>query len=118
MGTFEDMKILQTFTYADAQCDGRPIRWTHDPSKCLDAIHPTKVLLTDCSGVDSQRFLWKCQRADPLQCKLLTLGGRKDACITGETALRVKSCAEIHSAGGDWEFNREFNFPAPPPGPR
>merc|ERR1712070_585894 len=51
----------QQFTFSDSDCGARPIRWTADPSKCVDAVHPTKVLLTDCSGVDSQKFLFRCE---------------------------------------------------------
>lgn len=51
----------QQFTFSNPGCGARPIRWTQDPSKCVDAVHPTKVLLTDCSGVDSQKFLFRCE---------------------------------------------------------
>jgi len=51
----------QQFTFSNPGCGERPIRWTQDPSKCVDAVHPDKVLLTDCSGVDSQKFLFRCE---------------------------------------------------------
>jgi len=74
-----DDKSMQQFTFNKADCGPRPIRWTKDSSKCVDAVHPTKTLLTDCSGVDSQKFLFKCNKAG--DCRLLGMGGRKDMCV-------------------------------------
>jgi len=55
-----DNRWKQQFSFNDPGCGARPIRSTEDPSKCVDAVHPNKVLLTDCSGVDSQKFLFRC----------------------------------------------------------
>lgn len=85
----------QQFSFNHAQCGARPIRWTDDPSKCLDAVHPNKILLTDCSGVDSQKFLFKCHDSD---CNILAMGGRKDMCLwwdetaEGDADLQIRSC--------------------------
>jgi len=102
----------QQFSLNDPGCGARPIRSTEDPSKCVDAVHPNKVLLTDCSGVDSQKFLFRCKKTETpkspptnppsswvtSECYILAMGGRKDMClwwddaITGDSDLVLRSC--------------------------
>jgi len=82
----------QQFSYTPHECGPRPIRFTDDPSKCVDAVHPNKVLLTDCSGVDSQKFQFRCEGEGVLQkCYILAMGGRKDMCLWWDHALTVES---------------------------
>lgn len=104
----EKEKWNQQFSYSPHECGPRPIRWTNDPSKCVDAVHPNKVLLTDCSGVDSQKFVFRCDgpstpkgQADH-NCNILAMGGRKDMCLWWnkdlidanhrEADLQLRSC--------------------------
>lgn len=88
------LKWKQQFSFNDDACGARPIRWTYDPSKCIDAVHPDKVLLTDCSGVDSQKFLFKCKGAN---CYVLAMGGRSDMCLfhsdTPDADVQLRSCS-------------------------
>merc|ERR1711967_94631 len=62
----------------------------------IDAVHPNKVLLTDCSGVDSQKFQFRCQGGG--NCYILAMGGRKDMCLwlnedkPGDADLEIRSC--------------------------
>ena len=88
----------QQFSINDPDCGARPIRSTEDPSKCVDAVHPNKMLLTDCSGVDSQKFLFRC-KTGAQGCQILAMGGRKDMClwyddttITDESDLLLRPC--------------------------
>jgi hypothetical protein len=91
-GTTEREKWNQQFTFNEPGCGARPIRLTENPGKCVDAVHPTKVLLTDCSGVDSQKFLFRCGQDS--QCHLLAMAGRKDMCVWfgGEGDLQLRPC--------------------------
>lgn len=94
-------KWTQQFSFNYHECGARPIRSTADPSKCVDAVHPTKVLLTDCSGVDSQKFLFRCETdatAEIQGCYIQAMGGRKDMCLWWDetsadaTDLQIRSC--------------------------
>lgn len=89
-GTKDIHKWAQQFSFNHHKCDARPIRSTKDPSKCVDAVHPTKILLTDCSGVDSQKFLFRCDVSSPPaptdKCYILAMGGRKDMCLWWDEA--------------------------------
>jgi len=79
----ERERWAQQFSFNEPGCGARPIRLTDNPGKCVDAVHPTKVLLTDCSGVDSQKFLFRCigEGDNSGQCHILAMGGRKDMCL-------------------------------------
>lgn len=98
-GSDDNKRWKQQFSYNYHECGTRPIRSTDDPSKCVDAVHPDKILLTTCSGVDSQKFLFRCSGDGASQeCHILAMGGRKDMCLwydesaTGEADLRLRSC--------------------------
>jgi len=100
-----DDKSMQHFTFTKHDCGPRPIRWTKDSSKCIDAVHPTKTLLTDCSGVDSQKFLFKCNSAN--DCRILATGGRKDMCVRWDAAgkssdLSLNSCSATQPGEKGW----------------
>jgi hypothetical protein len=94
----------QQFTWSRAECGPRPIRWTADPSKCVDAVHPNKVLLTDCSGVDSQKFQFRCKAGG--LCYITAMGGRKDMCLwwdknSDDADLQIRTCNyEAQSSAG------------------
>jgi hypothetical protein len=84
----------QQFTFSRDQCGARPIRLTSDPSKCVDAVHPTKVLLTDCSGADSQKFLFRCDKStkcddEAIQCKADKFQGMVYPYPSGKTSEYV-----------------------------
>jgi len=84
----------QQFSYNRADCGPRPIRWTKDPSKCIDAVHPQKFLLTDCDGTDKQKFQMRCTPGN--ECHILAMGGRKDMCLwwddAAEADLKLRRC--------------------------
>jgi len=105
-------KWRQQFSFNRDDCGARPIRYTKDPSKCVDAVHPQKILLTDCSGVDSQKFEMRCSDGS---CYLLAMGGRKDMCVWwnagehNEHDLRLRRC-NFHAAGGTKRITTEARF--------
>lgn len=97
-------KWTQQFSFNEGGCGARPIRSTDDPSQCVDAVHPDKILLTACSGADSQKFLFRCDGAG--DCFIQAMGGRKDMCLFWETAnhpqaadLQIRPCN--FQSGGD-----------------
>lgn len=105
-------KWTQQFSFNYHECGARPIRSTADPSKCVDAVHPTKVLLTDCSGVDSQKFLFRCHSdaaGTTEGCYIQAMGGRKDMCLWWDetkadaTDVKLMSCNHdaAPAAGGN-----------------
>lgn len=99
---------VQQFTFNKADCGPRPIRWTKDSSKCIDAVHPMKTLLTDCSGVDSQKFLFKCNSDN--DCRLLAMGGRKDMCVKWDAEhsssdLTLHPCSATQKGEKGWSLS-------------
>lgn len=107
-GTTDSQKWAQQFSFNAAECGARPIRSTENPGKCVDAVHPNKVLLTDCSGVDSQKFLFRCSGGD--KCHILAMGGRKDMClwwddIADDTDLQLRPC-NFNTAPADGPFTQ------------
>jgi hypothetical protein len=96
-------KWTQQFTFRSAACDAGPIRSTADPSKCVDAVHLSKVLLTECSGVDSQKFQFRCQSdATPDDgCYILAMGGRKDMCLWFDEEADDKADLQLRSCNSD-----------------
>lgn len=83
----------QQWSYNADGCGARPIRSTDDPSKCLDAVSHEKVLLTPCSGVDTQKFLFRCSNdvahTPAYSCYILAMGGRKDLCLWWDKTIAV-----------------------------
>jgi len=101
----ERVRWTQQFSFNEPGCGARPIRYTDNPGKCVDAVHPTKILLTDCSGVDSQKFLSRCNstvldEGESQKCHILAMGGRKDMCLWFDTTS---------PSGGDLQL-RPCNF--------
>jgi hypothetical protein len=88
----------QQFTFGYDTCGARPIRYTKDPSKCVDAVHYQHVILSDCNGADTQKFLWKCDRSGGQQPDCyIQRAGRKDMCLwwdhsLPEADLQIRSC--------------------------
>merc|ERR1712146_834359 len=91
-------KWQQLFTFGEHACGARPIRYTKDPSRCVDALHYDHVVLSNCSGADTQKFLWKCDdsQQQPQQC-YIQRAGRKDMCLwwddaIGDADLELRNC--------------------------
>merc|ERR1712146_486796 len=103
-------KWKQQFSFNDDACGARPIRWTYDPSKCVDAVHPNKVLLSDCSGVDSQKFQLRCD-SEPgasQKCYILAMGGRKDMCLWWDHSLASDADLQIRSCNFGVDSDHHF----------
>jgi len=114
----------QQFSFNQHDCAARPIRSTQDPSKCLDAVHPRKALLTDCSGVDSQKFLFRCagdgtkpDHAGAMDnddgCYIQAMGGRRDMCLwwdpsNDDADIELRTCNFNNGApnGGTRRFKQ------------
>lgn len=110
----ETDKWLQQFSYSPHECGPRPIRWTNDPSKCVDAVHPNKILLTDCSGVDSQKFVFRCDgpstknKVADHKCYILAMGGRKDMCLWWDTTKVKEADALLRSCNAAGKEAQNF----------
>jgi hypothetical protein len=106
-GVHDSAKWLQQFSFNDDGCGARPIRLTDNPGKCVDAVHPNKVLLTDCSGVDSQKFTFRCyphqndmqfnrRLAEKQHEKFLLHRQRADLVLQEEDAVAAKHDKHAH----------------------